>query len=130
MGKSVGVFGCAYSISNTVQVSRTRQAPNLKAFHQRSAAFFRTTLSTNSDEQKLTDSPPPVSTIGVLGAGTMGHGIAQVAAAADYHVVLSDVNEAAVTRGLESIQRNLEKGIQRGKVTEAERAQVIGRIQT
>ena len=78
----------------------------------------------------MTDSPPPVSTIGVLGAGTMGHGIAQVAAAAGYHVVLRDVNEAAVTRGLESIKRNLEKGIQRGKVSEAEREQVIGRIQT
>ncbi|HXI26621.1 MAG TPA: 3-hydroxyacyl-CoA dehydrogenase family protein [Pyrinomonadaceae bacterium] len=87
-------------------------------------------MRTNSDEQKLTDSPPPVSTIGVLGAGTMGHGIAQVAAAAGYHVVLRDVNEAAVTRGLESIKRNLEKGIQRGKVSEAEREQVIGRIQT
>jgi 3-hydroxybutyryl-CoA dehydrogenase len=87
-------------------------------------------LHINSDEQNLTDSPPPVSTIGVLGAGTMGHGIAQVAAAAGYHVVLRDVNEAAVTRGLESIKRNLEKGIQRGKVTEAEGDQTIARIQT
>jgi 3-hydroxybutyryl-CoA dehydrogenase len=77
----------------------------------------------------LVDSPPPVSAIGVLGAGTMGHGIAQVAAAAGYHVVLRDVNEAAVTRGLEAIKRNLEKGIQRGKVSEAERDQVIARIQ-
>ena len=77
----------------------------------------------------MTDSPPPVSTIAVLGAGTMGHGIAQVAAAAGYSVVLKDVNDAAVTRGLESIQRNLEKGIQRGKVTKADRDQALARIQ-
>ena len=87
-------------------------------------------MRTNSDEKNSIDSPPPVSSIGVLGAGTMGHGIAQVAAAAGYHVVLRDVNEEAVTRGLESIKRNLEKGIQRGKVTEAERDQTIARIQT
>ena len=78
----------------------------------------------------MVDSPPPVSAIGVLGAGTMGHGIAQVAAAAGYRVMLRDVNESAVTRGLESIKRNLEKGIQRGKVTEAERDQIIAQIQT
>ena len=78
----------------------------------------------------MIDSPPPVGTIGVLGAGTMGHGIAQVAAAAGYHVVLRDVNEAAVTHGLESIKRNVEKGIQRGKVSESERDQIIARIQT
>ena len=78
----------------------------------------------------MTDSPPPVSTIGVLGAGTMGHGIAQVAAAAGCQVVLRDVNEAAVTHGLESIKRNVEKGIQRGKVSESERDQIIARIQT
>ena len=78
----------------------------------------------------MTDSPPPVSTIGVLGAGTMGHGIAQVAAAAGYDVVLRDVNEEAVTLGLESIKRNLAKGIQRGKVTETERDQTLARIQT
>jgi 3-hydroxybutyryl-CoA dehydrogenase len=78
----------------------------------------------------LVDSPPPVDTIGVLGAGTMGHGIAQVAAAAGYHVVLRDVNQAAVTRGLDSINRNLEKGIHRGKVSEADRDETLARIRT
>jgi 3-hydroxybutyryl-CoA dehydrogenase len=78
----------------------------------------------------LTESPPPVSTIGVLGAGTMGHGIAQVAAAAGYRVMLRDVNESAVTRGLESIKRNFEKGIQRGKVSEADRDQTLAHIRT
>ena len=76
----------------------------------------------------MVDSPPPVNTISVLGAGTMGHGIAQVAAAAGYHVVLRDVDEVAVARGLKSIKRNLAKGIQRGKVTEAERDETLTRI--
>ncbi len=66
----------------------------------------------------------------MLGAGTMGHGIAQVAAAAGYRVVLRDVNEAAVARGLESIKRNLAKGIQRGKISEADGDQTLARIQT
>lgn len=78
----------------------------------------------------MADSPPPANTIGVLGAGTMGHGIAQVAAAAGYQVVLRDINDEAVARGLDSIKRNLAKGIQRGKVTEEERDQTLQRIQT
>lgn len=71
---------------------------------------------------------PPVHTIGVLGAGTMGHGIAQVAAAAGFSVVLRDIDQAAVDRGKQSIERNLAKGIERGKVTEAERDETLARI--
>ena len=71
---------------------------------------------------------PRISTIGVLGAGTMGHGIAQVAAAAGYNVVMRDIDEEAVARGLESIKRNLEKGIQRAKVTTEDRDQTLARI--
>ena len=64
----------------------------------------------------------------MLGAGTMGHGIAQVAAAAGYDVVMRDIDDAAVQRGLQSIVRNLSKGVQVGKVTEAEREQALQRI--
>lgn len=64
----------------------------------------------------------------MLGAGTMGHGIAQVAAAAGYDVVMRDVDDAAGQRGLQSIVRNLSKGVQIGKVTETERAQTLQRI--
>lgn len=66
----------------------------------------------------------------MLGAGTMGHGIAQVAAAAGYDVVMRDVDEAATQRGLQSIIRNLSKGIERGKVTEQERTDTLARIRT
>jgi 3-hydroxybutyryl-CoA dehydrogenase len=64
----------------------------------------------------------------VLGAGTMGHGIAQVAAASGYDVLMSDIDEASTQRGMKSIERNLAKGIERGKVTEQERDETLSRI--
>ncbi|CAN5406345.1 3-hydroxybutyryl-CoA dehydrogenase [soil metagenome] len=70
----------------------------------------------------------PVETIAVLGAGTMGHGIAQVAAMSGYRVVLRDVDKEALTRGIQAIENNLAKGIARGKVSEAERDETMQRI--
>ncbi|MDT4898042.1 MAG: 3-hydroxybutyryl-CoA dehydrogenase [Acidobacteriota bacterium] len=64
----------------------------------------------------------------MLGAGTMGHGIAQVAAFAGYPVVLRDVNRDALVRGIQAIERNLLKGIERGKLTEDDRDQTLQRI--
>jgi 3-hydroxybutyryl-CoA dehydrogenase len=54
-----------------------------------------------------------------LGAGTKGHGIAQVCAAAGCRVAMHDVDDTAVQRGVDRIRDNLGKGIERGKVTEA-----------
>ena len=56
----------------------------------------------------------------MIGAGTMGHGIAQVSAAAGYRVILRDVDRESLCRGIQSIERNLEKGIKLGKLTEAD----------
>jgi 3-hydroxybutyryl-CoA dehydrogenase len=69
-----------------------------------------------------------LETIAVLGAGTMGHGIAQVAAFAGYPVILRDVNRDALMRGIQAIERNLLKGISRGKLTEDDRDQTLQRI--
>ena len=69
-----------------------------------------------------------IRSIAVLGAGTMGHGIAQVAAAAGYAVVMRDVDEDAVARGLQSIERNLAKGIKIAKLTEQDRDETLQRI--
>ena len=77
----------------------------------------------------MTDSPS-IRTIGVLGAGTMGHGIAQVAALAGFEVVLRDVNDELVARGKLTIERNLTKGIERGKITEEEKQKALARITT
>jgi 3-hydroxybutyryl-CoA dehydrogenase len=71
-----------------------------------------------------------VRRVAVLGAGTMGHGIAQAAAAAGYEVVLRDVEESFVERGLRSVESNLSKGVERGKVTDEERARTLSRIRT
>jgi 3-hydroxybutyryl-CoA dehydrogenase len=60
----------------------------------------------------------PLRIVGVIGAGTMGHGIAQVSAAAGYQVRLFDVDPAQVETGIDKIRRNLDKGIERGKVTQ------------
>lgn len=60
----------------------------------------------------------------------MGHGIAQVAAAAGFEVVLRDIDQAAVDKGKQSIQRNLLKGIERGKITAQQRDETLWRITT
>ncbi len=69
-----------------------------------------------------------VETIAVIGAGTMGHGIAQVAAASGLRVLLSDVNREALARGVQSIEKNLAKGIQLAKLTEDERDRTLQHI--
>lgn len=69
-----------------------------------------------------------MSEVVVIGAGTMGHGIAQVAAQAGYTVALVDTQQEYVDRGLERITANLDDGVRRGKVTEAARAETLARL--
>ncbi|MGQ0814812.1 MAG: 3-hydroxyacyl-CoA dehydrogenase family protein [Gemmatimonadota bacterium] len=68
--------------------------------------------------------------VAVVGAGTMGHGIAQVAAAADCTVVLLDTTAEVVEHGLTRIRENLAEGIKRGKVSDHEHAAILDRIST
>jgi 3-hydroxybutyryl-CoA dehydrogenase len=77
---------------------------------------------------KAVSDPQTIETIGVIGAGTMGHGIAQVAAAAGFRVVLRDVDQPTLARGIQIIEGNLAKGIQLGKLTEADRDTTLQRI--
>lgn len=72
--------------------------------------------------------PHAIETVSVLGAGTMGHGIAQVAAAAGYPVILRELNKDLLARGIQAIERDLIKGIQRGKLTEEDRDLTLQRI--
>jgi 3-hydroxybutyryl-CoA dehydrogenase len=72
--------------------------------------------------------PQTIKTIGIIGAGTMGHGIAQVAAAAGYQAVLRDVDHESLARGIQAIERNLVKGIQLAKLTEADRDSILQHI--
>jgi 3-hydroxybutyryl-CoA dehydrogenase len=72
--------------------------------------------------------PQSIQSIGVIGAGTMGHGIAQVAATAGYKVTLRDVDRESLARGIQAIERNLAKGIQLGKLTEDDRDSTLQHI--
>ncbi|HEY8409890.1 MAG TPA: 3-hydroxybutyryl-CoA dehydrogenase [Pyrinomonadaceae bacterium] len=68
--------------------------------------------------------------IGVVGAGTMGNGIAQVAARGGYDVILHDVQEEFLQRGLAAIDKSLQRDVQKERLTVEEKQQVHGRIRT
>jgi 3-hydroxybutyryl-CoA dehydrogenase len=70
-----------------------------------------------------------INTIGVLGAGTMGNGIAHVFARAGYTVVLRDVEKRFLDRGLETIGKNLDREAKKGKIAEADKPAILARIQ-
>ncbi len=69
-----------------------------------------------------------VKTIGVLGAGTMGNGIAQVAAQAGFNVVMRDIEDRFVQGGLKNIDKFLAKSVEKGKMTADQKNAVMGRI--
>ncbi|MCY0991494.1 3-hydroxyacyl-CoA dehydrogenase family protein [Nannocystis sp. ILAH1] len=69
-----------------------------------------------------------ISTVAVIGAGTMGHGIAQVAAAAGFETRLYDVRADLVEAGLTKVRANLDGGVAKGKVTEAQRAATLAAL--
>jgi 3-hydroxybutyryl-CoA dehydrogenase len=71
----------------------------------------------------------PIKTVGVLGCGLMGSGIAQVCAEAGYQVVVREVNEDFLKKGLGKIESFLAKGVEKGKVTAEKKAEVLGRLQ-
>src|SRR5699024_7052102 len=68
------------------------------------------------------------STVGVVGAGTMGNGIAQVTATAGYDVVMRDIEDAFVERGFESIEESLNRLVDSGELTEEESGDARERI--
>jgi 3-hydroxybutyryl-CoA dehydrogenase len=69
-----------------------------------------------------------IKTVAVLGAGTMGNGIAHVFARAGYNVILRDVEQRFLDRGMETIAKNLDREVKKGKLTEAEKPEVMGRL--
>jgi len=68
--------------------------------------------------------------IGVVGAGTMGNGIAQVAARAGYEVVLRDVSEEFLERGMKAIDQSLQRDVDKERLKEEEKRAIVGRIRT
>lgn len=69
-----------------------------------------------------------IKTVAVLGAGAMGHGIAQVSAMAGYTVILRDINDEFVQRGYSRIKEDLERRVKKGRMSEDEKNGIMGRI--
>ncbi len=71
---------------------------------------------------------PDIRTVGVCGAGLMGNGIAQTCASAGLNVVLMEVAEAALQKGMSAIAKSLDKFVEKGKLSTEDRAATLGRI--
>ncbi len=70
-----------------------------------------------------------IQRVGVVGAGTMGNGIAHVFARSGYVVILCDVEQRFLDRGLETIGKNLDREVAKGKIAAGDKATVLGRIE-
>lgn len=71
-----------------------------------------------------------IQNVMVIGAGQMGSGIAQVCAQAGFNVKLNDMKQEAYDRGIANITKNLSRNVEKGRMTEDEKSQVLGRIQS
>jgi 3-hydroxybutyryl-CoA dehydrogenase len=71
-----------------------------------------------------------IETIGIIGAGTMGNGIAQVSAAAGLKVTMADISDAAIARGMSVVAGSLERLVNKQKMTDADRQATLARITT
>lgn len=69
-----------------------------------------------------------IKTFGVIGAGQMGNGIAQVAAASGLDVIMHDIKDEFCQKGLATITKNLSRSVEKGKLAEADKDAILGRI--
>ena len=67
-----------------------------------------------------------IKTVGVLGCGLMGSGIAQISAAAGYKTIVREVDDIALAKGIGRIKKCLDDGVAKGKVTAASRDTTLG----
>ena len=82
------------------------------------------------DRRSETGNPMDVKTVAVIGAGTMGNGIAQVIAASGIAVVITDISDAALGRGLDAIGKSLERLVSREKLSATDKSAALERIRT
>jgi 3-hydroxybutyryl-CoA dehydrogenase len=69
-----------------------------------------------------------IKTVAVLGGGTMGNGIAHAFARSGYNVILRDVEQRFLDRAMETISRNMDREVKKGKLTDTEKSKALGRI--
>jgi len=68
--------------------------------------------------------------IGVIGAGTMGNGIAQTAAASAFDVIMCDIDQAFLDRGVQNVGKSLDRFVKKETITEEQKGEILGRITT
>ena len=71
-----------------------------------------------------------IQTIGIIGSGTMGNGIAQVSAQAGFDVILQDINEAALAKAMATISNSLDRAIKKSTLTEEGKVGILAKIKT
>jgi 3-hydroxybutyryl-CoA dehydrogenase len=71
-----------------------------------------------------------IKNVFVIGAGTMGNGIAQVSAQAGYNVTMSDIKDEFIQKGMATIEKSLDRGVKKGTMQESEKAAILSRIKT
>lgn len=71
----------------------------------------------------------PIRKVGVVGAGTMGNGIAHVFAASGFDIIMCDVEQSILDRALATIGKNLDRGVAKGKITEAQKEETLSRVE-
>ena len=86
--------------------------------------------SLSEDYMSQSTSAFDIQTIGIIGAGTMGSGIAQACASAGFTVVMVDINDAATAKGLATIRSSLERLLKKEKISALELDATLARIQT
>ena len=69
-----------------------------------------------------------IQTVGIVGAGTMGNGIAQACAVAGLKAVMVDISDAAVSKGLTTISKSLDRLVSKEKITEADKNAALARV--
>lgn len=69
-----------------------------------------------------------IKTVGVVGAGQMGNGIVQVAASSGFRVVMSDIADSFVQKGLATITKNLDRMVEKGKIPSQKKDEIMGRV--
>ena len=71
-----------------------------------------------------------IQTVGIIGAGTMGNGIAQACAAAGIDALMQDINDAALERGLNTVSGSLDRLVKKGSIDDARKQEILSRIRT
>jgi 3-hydroxybutyryl-CoA dehydrogenase len=71
-----------------------------------------------------------IKNVFVIGAGTMGNGIAQVSAQAGYNVIMSDIKDEFLSRGMAAIEKSLDRMLKKGTLQESEKTDIMSRIKT